>query len=276
MKYFEKIPKINYQTTLGSFRVSYPYSYYEFNYDSLRTQDYNADNKKTLLESSAIIYGDANAFWLLLLSNKSINPFSLFPKNFENYKKQEEEKYSFRLGDESVFAVTDIKPQSILAGQTADTGQNISNFSGTGGFNINGNFTIIESIDTYNKKVKIKKIKIGDENDWNITENSTDNIKLFKFEKNLGYLTSTDTFNSTDKFLSKDEIKISEIKDDGEKYVGGSLISFKSEGIGALGPEEYSQLSEEEILKISSKSIKAFIPDDINKVIGSLVTIKYF
>lgn len=62
MKYFEKLPKRNYETTLGSFNISDFFSYYKFNYENVSKKEITIDSKTTLPEAASVVYEDSNSF----------------------------------------------------------------------------------------------------------------------------------------------------------------------------------------------------------------------
>lgn len=272
MKYFEKIPQFNYSTTIGDFRISYPYSYYEFDYDSVRTQDYSSDNKNTLLEAAAMVYGDPNSFWVFLLSNKTINPFTLLAKNVDIFQKNNEDKLSLELIGNDVIAVnSSLKAQSIIVGSEANTSADPSSFASTGGFDLDGNFALVESKNTYNKKIKIKPVKKVKEYGWNITASSIDgDISAFNYDKIQGYEKSPETYSTANKLPYSVEQTFSEIKESSELFqarvseIKSSIVDISS-----------TDFSEKEKVISGNKNIKAFLPNELNKVISSLTIIKY-
>ena len=271
MKYFEKIPKFSYETTIGSFTISYPYSYYEFNYDSIRIQDYSCDNKSTLLEAAAIVYGDPNSLWVFLLANQTINPFTLLATNVEKFQKDNENKLSMEMITVSVPGVANnIKPRSILVEAQENSSADPSNFGSIGGFDLDGNFTIVESQNTYDKKVKIKPVKQITTNGWNITETSSDDLNVFIFDKAQGYQESSDTYTTNEKVPYVVEESFSEIKASAE------ILQAKVEKIkSSFIPLPSTDFSEEQSIVLGSKDIKSFLPNELNKVLANLTTVKY-
>lgn len=272
MKYFEKIPKFSYETTIGSFKISYPYSYYEFNYDSVRIQDYSCDNKSTLLEAAAIVYGDPNSLWVFLLANQTINPFTLLATNVEKFQKDNKNKLSMEMISVSVPGVANnIKPRSILVEAQENSSADPANFGSTGGFDLDGNFTIVEAQNTYDKKIKIKPVKqVNPDDGWNITEISTDDLNAFVFNKTEGYQKSSDTYSTNEKIPYVVEESFSEIKPSSEK-IQAKVEKTKSSFI----PLSSTDYSEEQSVILGSKNIKSFLPTELNKVLANLTTVKY-
>lgn len=271
MKYFEKIPQFNYSTTIGEFRISYPFSYYEFDYDNVRKQDYSSDNKSTLLEAAAMVYGDPNSFWVFLLANKTANPFTLLAKNVDKFQKDNEDKLSLELRGTSFVVNSGIRAQTIIVGSEANTSADPSSFASTGGFDLNGNFTIVESKNSYNKKIKIKPVVKIKPYGWNITGTSIDgDVNAFNYDKTSGYEKSSETYSTANKLLYSVEETFSEIKDTSELFQ--ARASEVKTSIGGIASTDFSE--KEQVIS-GNKNIKAFLPNELNKVISSLTTIKY-
>jgi hypothetical protein len=271
MKYFEKIPKFTYETTIGSFTISYPYSYYEFNYDSIRIQDYSCDNKSTLLEAAAIVYGDPNSIWAFLLSNQTINPFALLATNVEIFQKDNQNKLSIGMLPPGGSSLADnIKPKSIIVESKANSSADPANFGSTGGFDLDGNFTIVEAQNTYDKKIKIKPIKQVNPNDnWNISAISADQLKTFTFNKIEGYEKSTYTYSTSNKILYTKEESFSEVKQDSK------IFQAKLENIETSFAPNSIDYNQEKNIILENKNIKSFLPSELNKVLANLTTVKY-
>lgn len=158
MKYFEKLPKINYETTAGTFTVTTPYAYYKFDVDSILKQDYAIDAKTTLLEAGAILYKDANSFWLFLLANKKINPFDLLEPNNSVQENTVAGFTGLQLlvynsAEDAIFT-----NGSLIFPRTENTGANWE-YGSTGEFDLNGGFALIESYNPFSKRAVIKYLE---------------------------------------------------------------------------------------------------------------------
>ena len=272
MKYFEKIPKVLYETTAGSFSISTPYAYYDFPYDLIQTQYYNIDSKNTLIEAASTIYQDPNSFWVFLLSNNTANSFTLIPKNIQIDIEENKNKLTFNLEGSTAGQYIIVGKRTILMEyDTAAGSGDPTTFSGTGYFDYQGNYALVESIDPFTKKVRIKQTEGTGE--WDISVSSTDNLSALN-DTGTAYLNVSDLDLTTEnKTTYKDTVKKSITPDTGNVVVDAQYENI-SEAFTAVGQNEESY-TEEDLLKDQPKQIKAFLPSELNKVLGTLVYIKY-
>jgi hypothetical protein len=156
MKYFDKLPKRTFETTLGSFSISDYFSYYKFSFDLISKRQFEIDNKTTLIEAASTLYEDPNSFWLILLANQIINPFFLFDYNYTDFIQNNTNKITSLIGDSSS-GITGyyMSAGSLITLQSATAG-NPYDFSYVGNFDLNGDVYIVEEQNSYTKRITIK------------------------------------------------------------------------------------------------------------------------
>ena len=84
MNYSSSLPKISFESSIGSFTIASFYSFYEYEPSSLNLTETYVDNRTTLTELSQKIYKDDNSMWLFLIANQTTDPFSLLAQNPTN------------------------------------------------------------------------------------------------------------------------------------------------------------------------------------------------
>jgi hypothetical protein len=270
MKYFEKLPKINYETTAGTFTVTTPYAYYKFDVDSILKQDYAIDAKTTLLEAGAMLYKDANSFWLFLLANKKINPFDLVPTNVQIFNKQSEDKYTFNVSGSTANQYVVLGKQSVLVNYDPTKSDGITaTYGETGPWDVYGDFALVESTNAYNKKITVKPVK-GTKGDLIIGTSTISPLVGFDYSPVVeNYSTSTKSLTAgtaTKYTSSKAGSIIPSISETTIQAIADEIIESGSTGI------DYTV---SDVLIQTPKTVKAFLPGQVSKIFNNLIYIKY-
>lgn len=270
MKYFEKLPKINYETTAGTFTVSTPYAYYKFDVDSILKQNYPIDSKTTLLEAAATLYADANSFWLFLLANKTINPFNLLADNVQLFNKQNENKFTFNVTGSTANQYVVLGKQSVLvkydptqvSGDTATYGE-------TGPWDVYGDFTLVESTNSYNKKITVKPVK---GTSGNLIIGVTGISPLLGFN----YSTVTDTYSTSTKSITAGTATQYISSNAGSRIpsTGETIIESVADEVTPSPPPSVDYTVSDVIIQ-TPKSVKAFLPGQVSKLFNNLIYVKY-
>lgn len=277
MKYSEKISKINYSTTIGTFKVVDISSYLVLDSDYVQLADTDVDNYTTLPELSGKIYSDIDSFWLFLYANNTINPFDLL--KLPNSSVQD------TLTNSSTTTITSglngvevyFTPGSIIYNPSSNNGDTYS-FGGTGNFSFTGGFALVVGYDTYTKKATVQpygmtfsdsqpgKKGIVKGGTYYIANNgdtmsssgtTTQALDVFSVE----YL---DPLDSTSRIYAEIKGGVPQIK----KNPPGELAPYEFLGTGNC--YTYSYTSE-----VESRKINYFITNKINYSNFSQVTQKY-
>jgi hypothetical protein len=274
MKYFDQLPKRNFETTNGTYTISDFFSYYKFNFDLVSKKEFEFDSKTTLVEAASKLYEDPNSFWLLLLANNWINPFTLLEDNSTEFNKKNQEKYVTTLGLHSGTTGFYMSAGSIIL-PYAPTGGNPYDYSYIGNFDLDGPVYIVEDQDSYTKKVTIKPALTG--------MSGYDTIPSWEqqyidYKSSTGYIVST-TANieskASQKYLQADEvIQYSNVS---------NTISFRNMAVADVpnvynpiaGQPATTQYTKEEAVVIVNKKINTFVPSELSKVTRNLITVKY-
>ena len=275
MKYFDQLPKRSFETTNGTYSISDFFSYYKFNFDLVSKKEFEFDSKTTLIEAASKLYEDPNSFWLLLLANSWINPFTLLEDNSTEFNKKNQEKYVTKIGSGSNPVIGYyMLPGSIILPRVETSG-NSYDYSSVGNFDLNGPIFVVEDQDSYTKKVTIKQNITGVTAyiDYNSPQQYID------YKSSTGYITSTtdDIANTgVEKYLQSDEVI---------QYANvTSNISFRNMAITDV-PTQFSipdgvnnpttQYNKEEAVVVVNKKINTFVPSELSKVTRNLITVKY-
>jgi len=156
MKYFENLPKKNFESTIGTFSVSDFFTYLDPNLQKIDKSPVTVDNKTTLLEAAYTVYGDLNSFWMFVSANNTINPFTLLSQNVTIYLTENQAKTSLELTANIAGTTSYTFPKgSIIVPYTTNSGGSYS-YSSVGNFNLDGPLSIVESVSYYNNTMVIK------------------------------------------------------------------------------------------------------------------------
>ena len=271
MKYFDQLPKRNFETTNGTYTISDFFSYYKFNFDLVSKKEFEFDSKTTLVEAASKLYEDPNSFWLLLLANSWINPFTLLEDNSTEFNKKNQEKYVTTLGRPGTTGFY-MLPGSIVLPYAA-TGGNPYDYSYVGNFDLNGPVYIVEDQDSYTKKITIKPQVSG----MSLFTDMNPNYQYIDFKSPTGYIKSAvDDITSIDaaEYLKSNELI---------QYANiSNVISFRNMAVADV-PSVYNpsagqpttQYTKEEAVVIVNKKINTFVPSELSKVTRNLITVKY-
>lgn len=277
MKYSEKISKINYNTTIGTFKVVDISSYLLLDSDYVQLADTDVDNYTTLPELSGKIYSDIDSFWLFLYANNTINPFDLL--------KLPNSSVQNTLTNSSTTTITSnlngvevyFTPGSIIYNPSSNNGDTYS-FGGTGNFSFTGGFALVVGYDTYTKKAIVQP--------YGMTFSDSQPVKKGIVKGGTYYIANNgDTMSSsgtTTQALDVFSVEYLDPLDSTSRIyaeIKGGVPEIKKNPPGELAPYEflgtgncytYSYTSE-----VESRKINYFITNKINYSNFSQVTQKY-
>jgi hypothetical protein len=271
MKYFDQLPKRNFETTNGTYTISDFFSYYKFDFDLVSKKEFEFDSKTTLVEASSKLYNDPNSFWLLLLANNWINPFTLLEDNSTEFNKKNQDKYVTTVGLADGLTGYYMFPGSIVLPYAA-TGGNPYDYSYVGNFDLDGPIYIVEDQDSYTKKITLKP---------EINNTSYDmidyNQQFIDFKSSTGYIES-----AVLPITSKDPLKYL-VSDEVILYTAPtSNISFRNMAVADVPNVENpiagaptAEYTKEQAVIIVNKKINTFTPSELSKVTRNLITVKY-
>ena len=273
MKYFDQLPKRSFETTNGTYSISDFFSYYKFNFDLVSKKEFEFDSKTTLIEAASKLYEDPNSFWLLLLANSWINPFTLLEDNSTEFNKKNQEKYVSTLGLQIGTTGFYMLPGSIVLPYAA-TGGNPYDYSYIGNFNLDGPIFVVEDQDSYTKKITVKPQVSG----MSLFTDMNPNYQYIDFKSPTGYITST--VDNITSIASEEYLKSNEVI---QYSTVSNNISFKNMAFADIPPvyNEFvgqpptTQYNKEEAVVAVNKKINTFVPSELSKVTRNLITVKY-
>ena len=268
MKYFEKLPKISYNTPLGPMVVTSPFGYYDIDPSYINTQPYEIDSKTTLLEAGVELYNDANSFWAFLICNNTINPFNLLAQNTDLLKQESDGKYTFNLTGSTANQYVVLGQRSVLVKYDASQITGVTGTLGeTGAWDPYGDFTLVESTNSYNKKITTKPMQ-GTKGNFNIGA-TADDMLGFNYSPATGYATATkkSSAGTITTFLSSQ--RASNTPDTGSVVIE----SVADETTPPSNPTV--NYTVEDVAIQTPKTIKAIVPSQLNKLFNNLIYIKY-
>lgn len=156
MKYFENLPKTNFTSTIGDFSVSNFFTYIDTSDVYLPLDTITIDSKTTLMEAAHNVYKDPNSFWIFVVANKTINPFTLLSTNTSIFITENQNKVDLKLAGNTAGTTGYVFPKgSIIVPYVSNTGSS-SAYSSIGNFNLDGPLSLIESVSYYSGNMIIK------------------------------------------------------------------------------------------------------------------------
>lgn len=278
MKYFENLPKKNFESSIGTFNISNFFTYIDIDSVQAIPDTVNVDSKTTLLEASHQVYQDPNSFWTFMVANKKINPFQLIEQNTVIFQKNNEDKINFLLYIDPVGITGIAFPQgSIVVPYVGNTGSSAS-WSSVGNFDLYGGLAVIESMSFYDGTMVIKGQK-GTTGDFVSPSNPTGETMCVIYPTGTGYSIQKPVYTGIKTQYLK---KIIEIKkeEDGKKIFKDKNSSFLTLDEVQVQetpvvPTTTKEISVSQAVDTKSKNIKAFVQSDLGSLIPKFITLKY-
>lgn len=161
MQYFSKLPKINFESTIGSFKISDFFTYIDPNSLSKEVSSIEYDNENTLVEAASSVYGDPDSFWIFCLLTENYNPFTLNKANAKKEKENLTTKLNIGTTVIDKGSTYFVPPKgSFVVPYISNSGSSAS-FSSIGNFNVNGGFALVENDFYYSRSSILKDLKVN-------------------------------------------------------------------------------------------------------------------
>lgn len=264
MNYSSSLPKLSYETTIGSFNIVDLTAFYDINSIIIDKNTINVDKSTTLIEKSFSTYNDPNSFWLFLVANNTINPFTLTKESstsqIENYNISE--TIVATVGGTEIYS-----PAGSIITKYSATGGSAWQFSSVGNFSITGGFALVDTYNPYSKRLTMKEA-VGltlstDSALWNIINGTTNYYSEFpdsttSVSNQLSYYSLQKDVHSIVTYAKGATVSPYILLDSEEpainKALFGSTAAYQPAGI------TYQELSFTEVAEQQSTAILAFLP----------------
>ena len=180
MNYSSSLPKRSYETTIGFFKIVDFTSFYSVASVNIDKNTINVDKSTTLVEKAASLYNDPNSFWLFLIANNTINPFTLTKQSSTS------QIQNYNISETIIATVSGTEiysPAGSIITKYSATGGSAWQFSSVGNFSITGGFALVDTYNPYSKRL-IMKEAVGltlsaDTALWNIINGTTNYYSEF-------------------------------------------------------------------------------------------------
>jgi hypothetical protein len=275
MKYSANLPKLSYKTDVGIFSITNFFGYYKFSFDNVKSKQIETDNKSTLVETAGNAYNDPNSFWLILLANQTINPFTLFSNNSTIFIENNQNKNTSIFNNQTSSIPYNISAGSLLV-PFANTGGNPYDYSYVGNFDINGDIFIVEDQNFYNKRIVVKPNQNGVASTFTSPNGSTaykyidPNISLAESSVSSNSVATSIEMYLDTTFQIATATELVEIVYDPDLNSGNP-----TEQQSSVTNTENTTKTIGDTIKYSNKYINIFDSSTISYVTGNLVLIKY-
>jgi hypothetical protein len=180
VNYSSSLPKRSYETTIGFFKIVDFTSFYSVASVNIDKNTINVDKSTTLVEKAASLYNDPNSFWLFLIANNTINPFTLTKQSSTS------QIQNYNISETIIATVSGTEiysPAGSIITKYSATGGSAWQFSSVGNFSITGGFALVDTYNPYSKRL-IMKEAVGltlsaDTALWNIINGTTNYYSEF-------------------------------------------------------------------------------------------------
>jgi len=281
MKYFENLPKISFETTIGEFQISDFFTYIDSSKLDPPDSSITFDDKSTLIEASFQVYEDPDSFWIFVLANNNFNPFLINPINTEIAKKEIEPKLNVTFSGDTAGTTAYVFPKgSIILNQISNSG-NSASYSSVGNFDLNGAFTIVDEDFYYSDSMFVKEQKQGTA----LTSGTTGSNYVviypgtggnYEIQKNLvNTVTQPASSKPAYNFNPKTGKVVLELKFTGGRGSKGDIDKGVEEPKSEGDLEETSEVTFEQLITETPKIIKAYPIDSIGLLKSSFITANY-
>jgi hypothetical protein len=280
MKFFNKLPKTTFTTTIGDFQISDFFTYLDTTMADLDTNKISVDDRTTLLEASANLYNDANNFWTFIVSNKTINPFDLLAPNTFLFSQQTSDKINFTLFS-SPGAVTGgsaFPVGSIITPTIGNTGASYQ-FGYTGNFNVNGSFAIIEQTSYYDGNMVIGT-QYGGTGPFITVGASSENVTVLQKNSDGSFAWAGTFYTGNKKAYSEKVVSQISTLNANQIYSDNvasnpTLDSYLPSSAPVAGATTLSPITAIQNNTNKSKQIEAFVTSQLGLLQTMFVTTKY-
>lgn len=280
MKFFTNLPQTTFTSTIGNFLISDFFTYLDVDNAQVQEAAVPVDDKTTLVEAAATVYGDPNSFWAFVAASNTINPFTLLELNSYIFNKNSADKINFTLLP-SALAVTGgiafpvgsiVVPYSGNSGFTFNSGY-------TGDFNISGPFAVIEQSSFYDGNMVIGE-QLGATQAFMVVGATSEHVTVIQKNFDGSFAWAGSYFTGNKKAYSN-KVVYQTLNKDGKK-IFKELVSSNptldeylpiSTPIG--GSTAYIPTNALDNIDNQTKEIQAYIPSQIGLIQSSFTTASY-
>lgn len=156
MKYSTNLPPRTYTTTIGDFDIIDLCSYYTLDDTNFEKVNISVDKSQTLVEASYTNFRDVDAIWLFLFANKKINPFTLTKLDVPTALAKVKNFTALGLEEDGPVVDAITTNGSIIVDRTTNSGATWD-YGSTGNFSLTGGFALLDSVNTFSKRVVAKE-----------------------------------------------------------------------------------------------------------------------
>lgn len=264
MNYSSALPKRSYETTIGFFKIVDFTSFYSVTALNIDKNTINVDKSTTLVEKAATLYNDANSFWLFLVANNTINPFTLTKESstsqIQNYNISE--TIIATVGGTEIYS-----PAGSIITKYSATGGSAWQFSSVGNFSVTGGFALVDTYNPYSKRLIMKEavgLTLSTDNAlWNIINGTTNYYSEFpdsttSVSNQLSYYSLQKDVHNIVTYAKGATVSPYILLDSEEPPINkasfGSTAAYQPDGI------TYQELSFTDVAEQQSTAIFAFLP----------------
>ena len=268
MKYFENLPKRNFESSIGNFEISDFFTYLDNSSVIIDKSNVEIDSKTTLLEASYAVYNDPNSFWLFLAANNTVNPFTLLATNTNIFITENEGKINMGIVNNPAGSTGLAFPEgTIIVPYIANTGDSAS-YSSIGNFSLDGPLTLVEDTSFYQRQMIIKDQKGG----TFISPNGL--TGTYSIQKLLYPTNPKKSIETTLKVELTAEGIIEEYSYS-DKYSSSKSKSAPAPSLDFSGVTGSTEITALQSIELSSKNIPAYVQSQVGLLKSLFVAAKY-
>ncbi len=279
MKFFSSLPKINFESTIGTFKISSFFSYYEYDSKKVLLSKVTVDNKTTLTELSNKIYNDGDSMWLFLLANKTTDPFDLLNVNPAIYKTKVKDEITLGLNPELSPTTSYLVTEGSIFTPYSATGGSAWQYSSVGNFDLNGPFTLVDTTEYFTEKMTIKGQTGGNGSSFIFVDAAVDDVIAIENEDS-GFTSDDSIYQTKNKTTRLNEIV--QITQSGSNTISPDESQVTAIAVAAPTPDPSYQntgatfaVTDYQSVLNKNKDINVITPQFISTIIKNLKTLSY-
>lgn len=280
MKFFNNLPKTNFESTIGSFRISNFFTYLDVQAVKVQEATITIDNKTTLVEAAHNVYNDQDSIWAFVAASDTINPFKLAAINPIIFQKNNEDKINLALfGSSGATSGGYVFPAgSIVVPKTGNTGST-SSYGFTGNYDLNGPFTVIQETYYYDGNMTIGS-QAGGTGPFISLGTAYDNVVVLKLTSGGTYEWAGDFYAGNKKQATSKVVYLSQNNNGKAIYSDTSTSNITiadelPESPPVQGTTSYVPYTLQQLVELKSKNIQIYTPSEIGLLQASFVTPDY-
>jgi hypothetical protein len=280
MKFFNNLPKTNFESSIGTFTISDFFTYLDVEHVLVSEGSISIDDKTTLLEAASLNYGDVNSFWAFVPANYTINPFDLLAPNTFLFSQTNADKINLILlpSPNAVTGGVAFPVGSILTPYNNNSGASYQ-YGSTGNFDLSGALAVIEQSSFYDGNMVIGS-QVGGTGSFISINNPSEHVVVIQKNTDGSYTWAGDYYTGNKKAYTQ-KVTTQVLNDDGKTIYKETVSSNPTLDTYIPSSTPINGITTPNLFTVinnvvnKTKLIEAYIPSELGLIQSSFITTKY-